>query len=69
MEEAEEHVRFLIREAWTEMNTAGGCPVRDDFVEAAANFGRAAQFMYLDGDGNHSKLHQRIASLLFQPCD
>ncbi|XP_047963883.1 (+)-bornyl diphosphate synthase, chloroplastic-like isoform X2 [Salvia hispanica] len=69
MEEAEEHVRFLIREAWKEMNTAGGCPVRDDFVEAAANFGRAAQFMYLDGDGNHSKLHQRIASLLFQPCD
>nr|QCF60505.1 linalool synthase [Salvia dorisiana] len=69
MEEAEEHVRFLIREAWKEMNTAGGCPVRDDLVETAANFGRAAQFMYLDGDGNHSKLHQRIASLLFQPCD
>ncbi|XP_042033249.1 (+)-bornyl diphosphate synthase, chloroplastic-like [Salvia splendens] len=68
MEEAEEHVRFLIREAWKEMNTAGGCPVRDDFVEAAANFGRAAQFMYLDGDGNHSQLHQRIATLLFQPC-
>ncbi|KAG6390861.1 hypothetical protein SASPL_148606 [Salvia splendens] len=68
MEEAEEHVRFVIREAWKEMNTAGGCPVRDDFVEAAANFGRAAQFMYLDGDGNHSQLHQRIATLLFQPC-
>ncbi|KAG6388327.1 hypothetical protein SASPL_149752 [Salvia splendens] len=71
MEEAEEHVRFLIREAWKEMNTAGaggGCSVRDDLVETAANFGRAAQFMYLDGDGNHSELHQRIASLLFQPC-
>nr|QJX58312.1 monoterpene synthase 9 [Salvia pomifera] len=66
--EAEEHVRYLIGEAWKEMNTAGASnPYRDDLVAAAANLGRAAQFMYLDGDGNHSALHQRIASLLFQP--
>nr|C0KWV7.2 RecName: Full=Linalool synthase Tps-5042L13, chloroplastic; Short=PfTps-5042L; Flags: Precursor [Perilla frutescens]ACN42013.2 linalool synthase [Perilla frutescens var. hirtella] len=68
--EAQEHVRFLIREAWKEMNTAtaaADCPLTDDLVAAAANLGRAAQFMYLDGDGNHSQLHQRIASLLFEP--
>nr|C0KWV5.1 RecName: Full=Linalool synthase Tps-5073L4, chloroplastic; Short=PfTps-5073L; Flags: Precursor [Perilla frutescens]ACN42011.1 linalool synthase [Perilla frutescens var. hirtella] len=68
--EAQEHVRFLIREAWREMNTAtaaADCPFTDDLVAAAANLGRAAQFMYLDGDGNHSQLHQRIASLLFEP--
>nr|C0KWV3.1 RecName: Full=Linalool synthase Tps-5031L19, chloroplastic; Short=PsTps-5031L; Flags: Precursor [Perilla frutescens var. hirtella]ACN42009.1 linalool synthase [Perilla frutescens var. hirtella] len=68
--EAQEHVRFLIREAWKEMNTATAavdCPFTDDLVTAAANLGRAAQFMYLDGDGNHSQLHQRIACLLFEP--
>ncbi|KAH6801551.1 hypothetical protein C2S52_002015 [Perilla frutescens var. hirtella] len=66
--EAQEHVRFLIREAWKEMNTAAAdCPFTDDLVAVAANLGRAAQFMYLDGDGNHSQLHQRIACLLFEP--
>ncbi|KAH6800193.1 hypothetical protein C2S52_000657 [Perilla frutescens var. hirtella] len=68
--EAQEHVRFLIREAWKQMNTAtaaADCPFTDDLVAAAANLGRAAQFMYLDGDGNHSQLHQRIACLLFEP--
>ncbi|KAH6759072.1 hypothetical protein C2S51_019307 [Perilla frutescens var. frutescens] len=68
--EAQEHVSFLIREAWKEMNTAtaaADCPFTDDLVVAAANLGRAAQFMYLDGDGNHSQLHQRIACLLFEP--
>ncbi|XP_042032318.1 R-linalool synthase, chloroplastic-like [Salvia splendens] len=60
MEEAEEHVRFVIREAWKEMNTAGGCPVRDDFVEAAANFGRAAQFMCM---------HTRSKGLPLEPFD
>lgn len=68
--EAVEHVRFLIREAWKEMNMAmaASSPFADDLVvAAAANSGRAAQFMYLDGDGNHSQLHQQIASMLFQP--
>nr|AIS39006.1 terpene synthase 1 [Salvia miltiorrhiza] len=66
--EAEEHVRFMIREVWKEMNTATATAAAPhDLVETAANLGRAAQFMYLDGDGNHSKLHQRIASLLFHP--
>ncbi|KAH6798735.1 hypothetical protein C2S51_035219 [Perilla frutescens var. frutescens] len=66
--EAEEHVRFLIREAWKEMNTAATCPFMEDFVAAAAaNLARAAQFMYLDGDGNHLELQRRIQSLLFEP--
>nr|Q8H2B4.1 RecName: Full=R-linalool synthase, chloroplastic; Flags: Precursor [Mentha aquatica]AAL99381.1 linalool synthase [Mentha aquatica] len=68
-EEAEEHVRFMIREAWKEMNTtmAANSDLRGDVVMAAANLGRDAQFMYLDGDGNHSQLQHRIANLLFKP--
>lgn len=68
--EAEEFVRFEIREAWKQMNTVmagGGSPFTDDLVAAAANLGRAAQLMYLEGDGNHIELYQRIASLLFEP--
>lgn len=70
-EEAEEHVRFEIREAWKEMNTlmAANSVLRDDdlVMAAAANLGRDAQFMYLDGDGNHSHLQQQIQNLLFHP--
>ncbi|XP_057788855.1 sabinene synthase 1, chloroplastic-like [Salvia miltiorrhiza] len=70
--EAQEHLRFLIREAWKEMNTvtAAGCPFPADLVGAAANIGRAAQFIYLEGDGHgvqHSEIHQQIGGLLFQP--
>nr|QJX58307.1 monoterpene synthase 7 [Salvia fruticosa] len=63
--EAEEYVRFLIRDTWKQMNTA--MAFSDDLGAAAANFGRAAQLMYLDGDGNHSQLQQQIATMLFQP--
>ncbi|XP_047964228.1 sabinene synthase 1, chloroplastic-like isoform X1 [Salvia hispanica] len=71
-EEARDHVRFLIGEAWKEMNTevAAGCPFPNDLVAAAANLGRAAQFIYLDGDGHgvqHSGIHQQMSGLLFQP--
>ncbi|KAH6823402.1 hypothetical protein C2S53_000140 [Perilla frutescens var. hirtella] len=70
--EAQEHVRFMIREAWKEMNTAmaTGSPFPDDLVAAAANLGRAAHFIYFDGDGHgvqHSKIHQQMAGLLFEP--
>nr|QJX58294.1 (+)-sabinene synthase transcript variant 2 [Salvia officinalis] len=71
--EAVEHVKFLIREAWKEMNTvttASDCPFTDDLVAAAANLARAAQFIYLDGDGHgvqHSEIHQQMGGLLFQP--
>nr|QEV81850.1 terpene synthase 11 [Prunella vulgaris] len=66
-EEAEEHVRFLIREGWKKMNSVGPCPFKDDVVKVAANFGKAAQLMYLEGDGNHSQLQHRIQTLLFHP--
>nr|Q2XSC5.1 RecName: Full=R-linalool synthase; Short=LaLINS [Lavandula angustifolia]ABB73045.1 linalool synthase [Lavandula angustifolia] len=69
-EEAVEHVRFLNREAWKKMNTAeaaGDSPLVSDVVAVAANLGRAAQFMYFDGDGNQSSLQQWIVSMLFEP--
>nr|QBA83624.1 terpene synthase [Mentha x piperita] len=73
--EAEEHLRFLIREAWKEINTTMGaeaadCPYKDDLFEAAANLGRAAQFIYLEGDGHgvqHSGIHHQMASSMFHP--
>nr|T1RRI8.1 RecName: Full=Alpha pinene synthase, chloroplastic; Short=LvPINS; Flags: Precursor [Lavandula viridis]AGN72805.1 alpha pinene [Lavandula viridis] len=72
--EAREHVRFLIREASKQMNTvsAADCPFPDDFVAAAANLGRVANFVYVDGDGfgdQHSKMLQQIAALMFEPYD
>nr|AGS42396.1 terpene synthase 3 [Thymus vulgaris] len=69
-EEAEEHVRYEIREAWKEMNTlmAAKSALRDDdLAMVVANLGRDAQFMYLDGDGNHSHLQHQIQNLLFHP--
>nr|1N1B_A Chain A, (+)-bornyl diphosphate synthase [Salvia officinalis]1N1B_B Chain B, (+)-bornyl diphosphate synthase [Salvia officinalis]1N1Z_A Chain A, (+)-bornyl diphosphate synthase [Salvia officinalis]1N1Z_B Chain B, (+)-bornyl diphosphate synthase [Salvia officinalis]1N20_A Chain A, (+)-bornyl diphosphate synthase [Salvia officinalis]1N20_B Chain B, (+)-bornyl diphosphate synthase [Salvia officinalis]1N21_A Chain A, (+)-bornyl diphosphate synthase [Salvia officinalis]1N22_A Chain A, (+)-born len=71
-EEAVEHVKFLIREAWKDMNTAiaAGYPFPDGMVAGAANIGRVAQFIYLHGDGfgvQHSKTYEHIAGLLFEP--
>nr|QGW08898.1 linalool synthase protein [Lavandula x intermedia] len=69
-EEAVEHVRLLNREAWKKMNTAeaaGDSPLVSDVVAVAASLGRAAQFMYFDGDGNQSSLQQWIVSMLFEP--
>nr|QGN03393.1 linalool/nerolidol synthase [Coleus amboinicus] len=71
--EAQEHVRFLIREAWKAMNTAmaaDDCPFTEELVAVAANCGRVAQFMYAGGDGygvQHSNIHQQMAELLFHP--
>nr|ARA91313.1 3-carene synthase [Lavandula x intermedia]ARA91314.1 3-carene synthase [Lavandula x intermedia] len=71
-EEARDHVKFLIREAWKQMNTAieAGSPFTYDLVVAAANLGRVANFVYVDGDGfgvQHSKIIQQIAGLMFEP--
>nr|WAB71044.1 gamma-terpinene synthase [Mentha longifolia] len=71
--EAQEHVRFLIREAWKEMNTAmadSDCPFSEELVAAAANLGRAAQYIYLEGDGHgvqHSEIHKQMGGLIFEP--
>ncbi|XP_057796974.1 sabinene synthase 1, chloroplastic-like isoform X2 [Salvia miltiorrhiza] len=62
--EAKEHVWFLIRDAWKELNTAttvADCPFTADLVEAAVNSGRAGLFIYLEGDGNG------VQGLLFEP--
>nr|ADK73617.1 terpene synthase 5 [Origanum vulgare] len=70
--EAQEHVRYLIREAWKEMNTAMAepdCPFSEELVTAAANLGRASQFIYLEGDGHgvqHSEIHKQMGGLLFE---
>lgn len=72
-EEAQKHIKFLIYKAWKEMNTAmaaDDCPFTDDLVDTAANLGRAAQFIYLHGDGHgiqHSEFQQQMAGLLFHP--
>nr|WAB71043.1 terpineol synthase [Mentha longifolia] len=72
-EEARAHVRGMIGEVWKEMNTAmavsdDDCPFTEQVVEAAANLGRAAQFIYMEGDGHgHSQIHEQMRSLLFHP--
>ncbi|KAG6437970.1 hypothetical protein SASPL_102901 [Salvia splendens] len=70
--EAKEHVMSMLRESWKEMNTAmaAGHPFEDILAESAANLGRVAQFMYLEGDGHgvqHSGIHKQIAGLLLEP--
>nr|Q5SBP0.1 RecName: Full=Terpinolene synthase, chloroplastic; Flags: Precursor [Ocimum basilicum]AAV63792.1 terpinolene synthase [Ocimum basilicum] len=72
-EEARDHVRFLNREVSKQMNparAADDCPFTDDFVVAAANLGRVADFMYVEGDGlglQYPAIHQHMAELLFHP--
>ncbi|XP_047938154.1 sabinene synthase 1, chloroplastic-like [Salvia hispanica] len=70
--EAKEHVMSMLRESWKEMNTAMAAdhPFEDILAESAANLGRVAQFMYLEGDGHgvqHSAIHKQIAGLLLEP--
>lgn len=71
--EAEEHVRFVRREAWKKMNTAMAapdCPFTDDLVAVAVNLGRVANIVYLEGDGfgvQHSETHRKMEALLFHP--
>nr|AGK88259.1 alpha-terpineol [Thymus caespititius] len=71
-EEARGHVRFMIGETWKELNTAMAkpedCPFTEQVVEATANLGRAAQFIYREGDGHgHFQIHQHMGNLFFHP--
>nr|AGK88256.1 alpha-terpineol [Thymus caespititius] len=71
-EEAQGHVRFMIREAWKELNTAmaepDDCPFTEQVVEATANIGRAAQYIYREGDGHgHFQIRQHVRNLFFHP--
>lgn len=72
-EEARVHVRALVAETWKTVNAemlANDSPFSDEFIAAAANVGRMAQFMYqdeLDGFGKqHSKVHKLLRGLLFE---
>nr|L0HAM7.1 RecName: Full=Sabinene hydrate synthase, chloroplastic; AltName: Full=Terpene synthase 6; Short=TvTPS6; Flags: Precursor [Thymus vulgaris]AGA96119.1 terpene synthase 6 [Thymus vulgaris] len=72
-EEAREHVRFMIGEVWKELNTAmaesDDCPFTEQGAWAAVNIGRAAQFIYLEGDGHgRFQIHQHMENLFFHPC-
>ncbi|PIN20462.1 Terpinolene synthase [Handroanthus impetiginosus] len=72
-EEAREHVKFLISEAWKDMNEerVADSPFPYDFIRSAVNLGRTVQYLYHHGDGHG--LHNSptgiddIRSLLFEP--
>lgn len=73
-EDARKHVRSMIEETWKLMNTElmrVDSPFSKHFLEAAANLGRMAQFVYQDGsDGfgmQHSKVNKLLRGLLFEP--
>ncbi|XP_062119802.1 myrcene synthase, chloroplastic-like [Humulus lupulus] len=65
-EEARQHINFLIREAWKEMNNEHGNPLVDD----AKNFARMGLFMYQHGDGHGSqdnRSKRRISEFIINP--
>lgn len=63
-EEAREHIRFLIKEAWEAMNTAQGknSLFSETFVGIAKDITRTAHFMYL-----HTDVKSSISKILFEP--
>ncbi|CAA0806721.1 1-8-cineole synthase 1- chloroplastic [Striga hermonthica] len=73
VDEAQAYIRFLIHEAWKEMNeerVLANCGFQKEFVNAAIELGRMAQYMYQYGDGHGMHFPQmkyRIPSLLFEP--
>ncbi|CDP15198.1 unnamed protein product [Coffea canephora] len=71
-EEAREHTRFLIGEAWKQMNKerVADSPFSQTFIGMAMNLGRMAQCMYQYGDGHgssNSQTKDRIRALLLDP--
>ncbi|KAH7854936.1 hypothetical protein Vadar_019325 [Vaccinium darrowii] len=71
-EEAREHIKYLIGEAWKKMNKDQGVesPCSQIFVEIAMNLGRMAQCMYQYGDGHGAQgveSKDRVLSLLINP--
>ncbi|PIN03535.1 (-)-alpha-terpineol synthase [Handroanthus impetiginosus] len=71
-EEAEEYVRFFIRETWKKINEERDLdsPFPQNFVKSAIDLGRMAQYMYKHGDGHgiqNPTIKERISSLLFEP--
>ncbi|XP_027092991.1 linalool synthase TPS2, chloroplastic-like [Coffea arabica] len=71
-EKAREYLRFLIIEAWKQMNEAQtvDSPFSSTFKGFAVNVARMGQCMYQHGDGHghqNSEPRDRILSLLFEP--
>ncbi|GER42088.1 limonene synthase [Striga asiatica] len=73
VDKAQAYVRFLIHETWKEMNeerVLASCAFQKEFVKAALELGRMAQYMYQYGDGHgmhFPQMEDRISSLLFEP--
>ncbi|PIN18645.1 (-)-alpha-terpineol synthase [Handroanthus impetiginosus] len=72
-EEAREYIRFLIGEAWKEMNRerVAESSFPHEFIRSAVNLGRTAQYMYHHGDGHghqqHPEIKDQFRKLLFEP--
>ncbi|PIN20466.1 (-)-alpha-terpineol synthase [Handroanthus impetiginosus] len=72
-EEAREYIRFLIGEAWKEMNRerVAESSFPHEFIRSAVNLGRTAQYMYHYGDGHghqqHPEIKDQFRRLLFEP--
>ncbi|KAG8368601.1 hypothetical protein BUALT_Bualt15G0062400 [Buddleja alternifolia] len=71
-EEAQEYVRFLIRETYKKTNEkrVADSPFSEAFIRCAVDVGRMAQYMYQHGDGHgiqNTEIRDRISSLLFEP--
>ncbi|PIN20463.1 (-)-alpha-terpineol synthase [Handroanthus impetiginosus] len=72
-EEAREYIRFLIGEAWKEMNReqVAESSLPHEFIRNAVNLCRIAQYMYHHGDGHghqqHPEIKDQFRRLLFEP--
>ncbi|XP_047339819.1 terpene synthase 10-like [Impatiens glandulifera] len=73
-EEAQQHIKKLVRESWKKINRARArpdCPFGKKYVDITTNIARAAHYMYQYGDahGNNieGKNKDRVALLLIEP--
>ncbi|KAG8368606.1 hypothetical protein BUALT_Bualt15G0062900 [Buddleja alternifolia] len=71
-EEAQEYVRFLIRETYkmTNEKRVADSPFSEAFIGCAVDGGRMAQYLYQHGDGygiQKTEIRDRFSSLLFEP--
>nr|ATY48638.1 bornyl diphosphate synthase [Phyla dulcis] len=71
-EEAREHVKFMIWEAWKKINKEllSNASFPQFFLRNAADLGRAGQFMYQHGDGFGVNPHHHkedVSTLFFEP--
>ncbi|CAL5431415.1 unnamed protein product [Camellia sinensis] len=73
VEDAKEHINYLISEAWKKINEARvlDSSINGTFVEIVTNMARVSQFMYQHGDGHGhdigGKNKERVTLLLIDP--